>query len=248
MSDVGEMRVRPAALDLLLKPLHRWIWKDPSRRARKLLDFSRTEADSSRHMSRAAELTRDPLLRRLYLRHAGDERRHAEAFRARGSEILREVGGQADGFSARWLAPGERGFDELPVDGASEDGLLAYLHLSEKAAAGRFVVYEEVLRPDPKTRQLFTGILADENFHTSYTRKQLFRLEPARGGRRILKASLLRAWKLYLRAAGAVAGMMGDVLLRLQYFLFLWPFALIVPRDNPGWVRSRARPPLESQY
>jgi len=41
---------------------------------------------------------------------------------------------------------------------------------------------------------------------------------------------------------------MGDVLLRLQYFLFLWPFALIVPRDTPGWVRSRARPPLESQY
>jgi hypothetical protein len=248
MPDEREGRVRPGPLDLLLKPLHSWIWRDPSRRARKLLDFSRTEADSCRHMSRAAELTGDPLLRRLYLRHACDERRHAEAFRSRGSEILGQVGGTADGFSASWLAPGERGFDELPVNGAREDALLAYLHLSEKVAAGRFVVYEQVLAVDPATRALFAGILVDENFHAAYTRKQLFRIDPARGRRRLLQASLLRAWKLYLRGAGAFASLMGNLLLRAQYFIFLWPFALIVPRDAPGWVRSRARPRPESQY
>ena len=248
MAHEREGRVRPGPLDLLLQPLHRWIWGDPARRARKLLDFSRTEADSSRHMSRAAELTGDPLLRRLYLLHAGDERRHAEAFRARGSEILREVNGAANGFSARWLAPGERGFDELPLDGGRESLLLAWLHLSERVAAGRFVIYEQVLDADPRTRAVFTGILADENFHAAYTRKQLFRVEPGRGRFRLLQASLLRAWQLYLRAAGVLARLLGDLLLRVQYFLLLWPFALIVPRDAPGWVKSRPRPPPGSQY
>lgn len=246
MSDEG--RVSPGLLDLLLRPLHGWVFRDPARRARKLLDFARTEADSCRHMSRAAELTADPLLRRLYLRHAEDERRHADAFRARGAALLRELGGSADGFSASWLAPGERGFDDLPVETAGDGALLAYLHLSEKVAAGRFVVYEEVLAPDPLTRDLFTGILVDENFHTAYTRKQLFRLEPGRARRRLLQAWLLRAWKLYLRAAGAVAGVLGDLLLRAQYYLLLWPFVLLLPRESPGWTKSRRAPVLESQY
>ena len=45
--------------------LHHWIWRHPARRARKLLNFAETEADGGRDLVRAAELTADPILRRL---------------------------------------------------------------------------------------------------------------------------------------------------------------------------------------
>src|SRR5689334_19528416 len=69
--------------------LHRWIWRDPQRCARKLFDFAETEADGGRDLVRAAELTPDPTLRRLFLVHAVDEGRHAQLFRNRGSALLR---------------------------------------------------------------------------------------------------------------------------------------------------------------
>src|SRR5712691_3032181 len=126
-------------LDRWLRPLHRWIWADVGRRARKLLRFAETEADGARDLSRAAELTRDPSLRSLYLRHADDEQRHAVLFRRRGRELFDSS--RAGVFEANWLAPGERGLDDLDVGLESDESLLAFLHLSEKAAPGRFVVY-----------------------------------------------------------------------------------------------------------
>src|SRR2546430_6716932 len=151
------MRATPSTADLLLVPLHRWVWSDVDRRARKLLRFSETEADGARDLSRAAELTRDPSLRVLYLRHADDEQRHAVLFRRRGQELLDSS--RARVFEANWLAPGERGLDDLDVGSESDETLLAFLHLSEKAAAGRFVVYERVLDWDPPTRTVFACLL-----------------------------------------------------------------------------------------
>src|SRR5580700_2803319 len=130
------MALRPRTLDWLLRPLHRWVWADERRRGTKLLTFARTEGDGGRDLSRAAEITRDALLRRLYLRHALDEQRHAELFLARGHAILaalpeREAAGP---FEATALSPGERGLDDLRVDEEKDASLLAFLHLSEKAA------------------------------------------------------------------------------------------------------------------
>ena len=118
------------------------------RRGRKLLRFAETEADGGRDLARAAEVTSDALLRRLYLRHAADEQRHAELFRRRGQRILSALPAPtgARRFEANWLAPGERGLDDLRVERESDDSLLAFLHLSEKAAAGRFAVYRERAR------------------------------------------------------------------------------------------------------
>src|SRR5438034_10184751 len=122
--------VRAAPLDRLLRPLHGWVWRDPRRSALKLLRFAETEADGGRDLARAAELTRDPLLRRLYLRHALDEQRHAQLFRSRGGAILAELAaahaGAAAGLEANWLAPGERGLDDLRVAEESEGSLLAF--------------------------------------------------------------------------------------------------------------------------
>src|SRR2546430_12324037 len=100
------MRAEPSILDRLLRPLHRWVWSDAHRRGTKLLRFAETEADGGRDLSLAAELTPDPLLRRLYLRHAEDEMRHAELFRGRGRAVLRALPRRSGIAEVNWLAPG----------------------------------------------------------------------------------------------------------------------------------------------
>ena len=76
-----------------------------------------------------------------------------------------------------------------------------FWHLSEKAAAGRFVLYGQVLDRDPDTRAVFARVLEDEAFHMNYTRKQLARLAPRKQGLRLWQARAGRLWKAYLRLA-----------------------------------------------
>src|ERR1043166_8394521 len=107
------MRSSPAALDRLLAPVHRWIWRDHNRRVQKLLRFGETETDGGRDLLRAAEVTRDPLLRRLYLLHAIDEQRHRMLFRRRAASLLGTVPAPAGG---EWLPPSGHGLDDLEVE------------------------------------------------------------------------------------------------------------------------------------
>jgi hypothetical protein len=250
-ANVDHVRIAPSMFDLLLKPVHRWVWADAHRRARKLLNFAETEANGGRDLSRAAELTRDPSLRRLLLRHAEDEQRHADLFRSRGRELLSAAPGRSR-FEARWLAPGERGLDDLRVEEETDESLLAFLHLSEKAAAGRFALYGQVLDGDHATRAMFVRILEDEAFHMTYTRKQLARLAPRKQGLRLWQARAGRLWKAYLRIASALASVLGRSMLGIQYFALVPPFALLAKRaarrEEPGFAVARAPTPLESQY
>jgi hypothetical protein len=237
--------------DRLLKPLHRWIWADPGRRARKLLRFAETEADGGRDLARAAEMTCDPLLRRLYFRHAEDEQRHADLFARRGRELL-ALQGRAPLLEANWLAPGERGLDDVRVEESGDEKLLAFLHLSESAAAGRFAAYADVLDVDPRTRDVFSRILQDEVFHMTYTRKQLARLSPRHQGMRLWQARAGRLWSAYLRVAVAIANVVGHLLLTLQYFILLPAFAVLAKRsarrEPEGFLPARAPTPLRGQY
>jgi hypothetical protein len=194
------------------------------------------------------------LLRTLLLRHAADEQRHAELLRARGRAILLQLaprGGTP--FEANWLAPGERGLDELHVDREQDAALLSFLHISEKAAAARFAVYREVI-PDRQTREVFRRILQDELFHMDYTRSQLERITQRHSRRHLWWARATRMWKAYLRVATALAGMLGTVVLLAQYFLVLPVFALLAKRaarrERPGWsaARRQGRGALVSQY
>src|SRR5262247_4551745 len=81
---------RVGPIDRMLRPVHRWVWGDADRRVRKLLAFAEVETDGGRDILRAAELTPDPLLRRLYLEHAIDELHHGDLFRERGAALLRQ--------------------------------------------------------------------------------------------------------------------------------------------------------------
>src|SRR3954466_8988995 len=109
-------------MGFLLNPIQHWVWRDPVRRGHRLLRFAETEADGGRDLARAAELTRDPLLRRLYLRHAEDEQRHADLFARRGRDLLLSQG-NSRGFEANFIAPGERGLDDLRVEDEPDEAL-----------------------------------------------------------------------------------------------------------------------------
>jgi rubrerythrin len=233
----------------VLKPVQKWVWKDAARRAHRLLGFAEVEADGGRDLVRAAEVTADPRLRMLYLRHAGDERRHAEIFRSRGIALLRAT--PADGslpWRSEWLTPGERGLDDVAVEPGRDGPLLAFLHLSEKAAARDFATYRDAIGNDPDTRAVFDRILRDEEFHMNYTRRELARVSPKRQHWLLWRARLGRLWKAYLRFAVALAGLIGMIVLTLQYFVLLPPFAWAAKRaarrEPEGWAPI---PPERSQ-
>jgi hypothetical protein len=239
----------------MLLPVHRWIWSDAGRRIQKLFRFGETETDGGRDILRAAEVTPDPLLRRLYLEHAIDEFRHGVLFRSRASALLSALPPRSDpGFQADWLAPGGHGLDDLQIDGEPDHSTLAFLHLSEKAAASRFTVYRDVMGHDPPTRAIFEEILHDETFHMNYTLTQLGRVAPQGQRRHLCRARLSRLWKAYLRLATALAGILGSILLTIQYFVLLPPFAWLAKRaerrEVPGWtiVPTESNRSLERQY
>ncbi len=246
---------RATAFDRMLTPIHRWIWRDAGRCVQKLLRFGETETDGGRDILRAAEVTSDPLLRRLYLEHAIDELRHGLLFRERAGTVLREFSYDLKPlWRADWLAPGGHGLDDFQVDPESDVATLAFLHLSEKAAASRFTVYRELMRHDPRTRAVFEEILRDERFHMKYTLTQLVRVSPERHRRHLWRARLSRLWKGYLRLATALASAISVLILTIQYFILLPPFAWLAKRaarrELPGWTpispeRNRS---LKRQY
>ncbi|SFK33644.1 ferritin-like domain-containing protein [Caulobacter sp. UNC279MFTsu5.1] len=243
-----------------LSSVHRWVWRNARRRAKNLLRFAEVEADGGRDLVRAAEQTQDPLLRRLFLLHALDEQRHADLFRKRGLALMSTLPAAPEAASRTdWLTPGERGLDDLRVEQERDGALLAFLHLSEKAAARDFTHYIAALEGDPPTREVFEKVVHDEAFHMNYTRAQLLRVAPKDHGRLLWMARLRRLWSLYLRFAGALAAVIGAVVLTLQYFILLPPFALLArrawAREPEGWTpiaperNGQGGPsPLKRQY
>jgi rubrerythrin len=243
-------------IHVLLRPLHHWIWLDSARRARKLLRFAETEAAGGRELVRAAEVTPDPVLRRHFLFHARDEQRHAALFRGRGAALLRRLSAPPrSGYRADWLAPGERGLDDLRVEELDAGALLAFLHLSEKSAATDFACYREVLQHDPPTRAVFEEILRDEVYHMNYTLSQLVRVSPQHHRLLLWRARLGRLWKSYLRVVIALGDLISRLILTVVYFTLLAPFAYLAKRsarkEPTGWwpvSAERNNASLERQY
>src|SRR5580765_5817950 len=235
--------IRGARVDRVLRPIHRWVWGDFDRRVRKLLAFAEVEGDGGRDILRAAEVTPDPLLRRLYLEHAIDELRHADLFRERGAALLKVRSTRSRvRFNGNPL-PGGHGLDDLRIDGEPDHRLLAFLHVAQKAAAGRFAIYREMVDDDPQTRAIFEQILRDEVFHMNYTYTQLTRVAPQAYRRHVWHARAKRLWNRYLRVAAGIAGVFGNVALTIMYFVVLPPFAWLAKRaargEAAGWAPSR---------
>ena len=245
---------RTARIDRVLRPVHRWVWRDGGRRVRKLLAFAEVETDGGRDILRAAEVTPDPLLRRLYLAHAIDELHHGVLFRQRGEALLRQRGLREGGFFSGNPLPGGHGLDDLVVEDQGDPRLLAFLHIAEKTAAGRFAIYKGCVNDDPETRAIFEEVLRDEVFHMNYSYQQLGRLTRELQRRHVWRARGTRLWNRYLRVAAAIAGLIANTLLTGIYFMLLPPFAWAARRaarrDTPGWraiAPDRAESPT-SQY
>jgi hypothetical protein len=238
-----------------LLPVHRWVWGDHDRRVRKLLAFAEVETDGGRDILRAAELTPDPLLRRLYLEHAIDELRHGHLFLERGTALLR-ARRNSPGVLNRISTPlpGGHGLDDLRIEGQPDYRLLAFLHVAEKAAAGRFAIYREMVDDDPDTRAIFEHILRDEVFHMNYTYTQLARVSPRSHRRQVWYARANRLWNRYLRMAATIAGLLGGAMLTVMYFILLPPFAWLAKRaerqESIGWhpISRQSRTLPGSQY
>jgi rubrerythrin len=246
---------RGAPLDRLMRPIHQWVWADSDRRLRKLLTFAEVETDGGRDILRAAEVTPDPLLRRLYLEHAIDELHHGDLFRERGQALLRARRGIRRVLLDGNPLPGGHGLDDLRIDGQPDRTLLAFLHVAEKSAAGRFAIYRELVDDDPKTREIFEEILRDEVFHMNYTYTQLTRITPQTYRRHVWHARAKRLWNRYLRVAAALAAVFGTVTLTAIYFVLVPPFAWLAKRaarrEPVGWIpipQSRHETPPKSQY
>jgi hypothetical protein len=127
--------------------------------------------------------------------------------------------------------------------------------LSEKAAAGDFANYARVLDADPPTQAVFREVLRDEQFHMSYTHKELVRLSPRESDRLLWQARRRRLWRLYLRLTGGLASLVGGVILSAQYFVLVPPFALLAQRtarsEPQGWSQippARNGGDLHRQY
>jgi hypothetical protein len=109
-----------------------------------------------------------------------------------------------------------------------------------------------VLDRDPDTRAVFARVLEDEVFPMNYTRGQLARLSPRKQGLRLWQARAGRFWKAYLRLAVALASVLGTLMLGIQYFVLLPPFAFLARRsarrERPGFCTPRDPTPLQSQY
>ena len=240
---------RVAPLDRLLRPIHRWVWSDFDRRVRKLLAFGEVESDGGRDILRAAELTPDPLLRRLYLEHAIDELHHGDLFRQRGAALHRTRSTRLKTLFNGTPLPGGHGLDDLSVKDEPDHRLLAFLHIAEKAAAGRFTIYRELVDDDPQTREIFEEILRDEVFHMNYTYTQLARILPGSYRRLVWFARAKRLWQRYLRVAVAIASVIGNTILTVLSFVALPPFAFLARRAERrarvGWTPS-PRVPDES--
>jgi hypothetical protein len=101
---------------------------------------------------------------------------------------------------------------------------------------------------------VFDAILHDETFHMNYTLVQLARVSPQHHRRRLWRARLRRIGKAYLRLATTLAGAIGGLLLTLQYFILLPPFAWFAKRaarrERPGWapISSERNNSLTRQY
>jgi hypothetical protein len=247
--------VSRGALDRLMRPIHQWVWADADRRLRKLSTFAEVETDGGRDILRAAELTPDPLLRRLYLEHAIDELHHGDLFRERASALLRARRGGGRVLLGGNPLPGGHGLDDLKIDGQPDRTLLAFLHVAEKSAAGRFTIYRELVDDDPPTRAIFEEILRDEVFHMNYTYKQLTRIAPDGYKRHVWHARAKRVWNRYLRVAAALAMVISNLMLTAMYFVLLPAFAWFAKRsarrEPTGWVsmpRARQQTPPGSQY
>lgn len=234
----------PSPSSLLLRMLAPLAWRSDARIAAKLEGFAATEAGSALDMLKAAELAEDRKLRRLFFRHALDEARHAELFRAAARKIApgpRRVGSEYDLIHATR----QNLFARYPLV-----RFVAFVNVAEERGELHFRALAAHFAGRPELGQLFAHIGKDERFHVAYSRRLLEGF--GRDGRArevawaLASVRFTRAWEAWRRSGRLLGDVAARLLLGLAYLLVLPVFALVQRNRDPeraGWhLRGAADP------
>jgi rubrerythrin len=217
---------------LLTRFLNPFVWRK-SRAPGKLYSFSCAEQGSVIDMMQAAQLTPSTKRAALYIRHANDEARHANLFANRSTLLQRERGKVPFGApradtEGLFLRLGEKAF-------------LAFVHLGERHGCQQFEEYIRYFEAtdDSAHLALFTGVVADERRHCSYTHELLVELAGSEllAKRAIAKAQRWRAWQAWRRVGRNLAGRLHFALMLVLY-LAVSPLSLVLRASAPrlkGW-------------
>ncbi len=246
------------SLPLVLRLSAPFAWGSDRRIATKLHGFALTEQGSALDMFRAAEAATDPQHRRLYLRHALDEARHARRFREAAVALVPDSVPRAH----------ER-HHALPQDLYARLGterFLAFVHLSEAQAHKQFVVlarhferqherHERAAQRGERFQsiaQLFSELAREEQFHVAYSRHLLGQLYAKEVRERRVAKALSRerralAWAAWKRAGVRLGGRFTTLLMAVVFVLALPLFAVIARLTGgglakPGWHAAAPAP------
>ena len=234
----------PSLSVLFLRAIAPLVWRSDAKIAAKLDGFAATEAGSALDMLKAAELTEDPKLRRLFFRHAMDEARHAALFRA----------------AARRIAPHpQRLGSEYDLIHATRQNLfarygqvrfLAFVNVAEIRGERLFRALAAHFADRPDLGDLFARIARDERFHVAYSGRLLDGHRREGRGREVALAlaavRVTRAWEAWRRSGRVLGDAASRLLLGLVYLLVLPLFAILQRTRDPdraGWHLRAAPPP-----
>lgn len=240
------MIARAHPYELLLRIVAPLVWRSEAKIAAKLEGFAATEAGSALDMLKAAELTDDPRLRRLFFRHALDEARHAEAFRAEARRQL-PVAVKLGSEYNLIRATRQNLFQTLGLH-----RFVAFVFLAERRGEAQFRALSRHFRARPELAELFTRIGKDERFHVAYSQKLLeaWRREGRAGTVRLalLRVRGQRALEAWRRSGRVIGDLLSQLLLGIVYFLLLPLVALVQRRADPAQPGWKVRPTSPSTF
>jgi rubrerythrin len=239
------MIARARSLPLIPRLVSPIAWHGDRRIAVKLHGFAMTELGSALDMFRAAEAASEPEHRRLFLRHAVDEARHAQRFR---EEALR--------LDARAVPRAHERLHARPEDlyrRLGPERFLAFVHLSEARAERHFrVLARHFASARPSLSRVFEQIAREERFHVAYSRHLLGLLHPeetrpARVGRALRRERRALAWAAWRRSGARLGRHATTLIMALVFALVLPLFALTLRLSKrgaapPGWHPASPTP------
>lgn len=197
-------------------------WRRRGKKAAAIRGFQATEADGVWHLHRGLSRVADPKLRAILFTHSLEEDAHAEefghVFKAYTDQIIPVANYERDDLYGSEIALWRS---------------LAFVHVGEEDATGRFRTLAQALPADDALRGSLSKIVEDEEGHVDLTSQLLERLgaSPAEVKREYRRVRLTRLWQAWLRSGKAAIDALATVLLSLVYFAMA-PFLFTVARKK----------------
>lgn len=197
-------------------------WRRRGRKAAAIRGFQATEADGVWHLHRGLSRVADPKLRAILFTHSLEEDAHAEEF-----------GHVYKAYTDQILPAANYEREDLYGAGTALWRSLAFVHVGEEDATGRFRTIAEALPAGDPLRASLQKIVEDEEGHVDLTAKLLEQLgaAPADVQREYGRVRLARLWQAWLRSGKAAIDSLATVLLSAVYFVMA-PFLFLVARKK----------------